>query len=149
MYGAIQIGRYSQIGAQVAIIADDHPISYLSTYVNHRLFQGELSRYKNKGTVDIGNDVWIGHGAIILKDVIIGDGAIIGAGSVVTHNVPAFAIVAGNPATVIKYRFSEQVQNEILQLAWWNQSPVELLNLKPLFHVNFANNTSIYDKHST
>lgn len=68
----------------------------------------------------IGNDVWIGFGATVLNGVTIGDGAIIAAGAVVTKDVPPYAIVGGNPAHVIKYRFSKEVVEKLLALQWWN-----------------------------
>lgn len=138
LFGAIQIGRYCQFGAQVAIYAGNHPVTFLSTYINYRLFHGELKQNKSAGRVCIGSDVWIGHGSILLQNVTVGDGAIIGAGSVVTHDVPPFAVVAGNPAKIIKYRFTESIQEDIIQMGWWNKSPEELLSLKPLFFRDLA-----------
>lgn len=70
--------------------------------------------------MEIGNDVWIGYGATILSGVRIGDGAIVGANAVVTKDVPPYAIVAGNPAHVIRMRFSPQIISDLLQIQWWN-----------------------------
>lgn len=75
-----------------------------------------------KGDVVIGNDVWIGYGATIMSGVSIGDGAVIGARSVVTKDVPPYAIVAGNPGVVVKHRFDEQTVVDLLQIAWWDWS---------------------------
>lgn len=72
--------------------------------------------------VEIGNDVWIGYRAIILPNVRIGDGAIIGAGAVVNEDVPGYAIAAGVPARVLKYRFSKRIIQELLMLKWWDWS---------------------------
>ncbi len=74
----------------------------------------------SKGDILIGHDVWIGHGVIILSGISIGNGAIIGAGSVVTKNVEEFAVVAGNPAKFIKYRFNEKTRLRLAELAWWD-----------------------------
>ncbi|WP_140538245.1 DapH/DapD/GlmU-related protein [Mesorhizobium sp. B1-1-8] len=71
------------------------------------------------GGVTVGNDVWIGHGAIMLPGVAIGDGAVVGAGAVVTKDVPPYAIVVGSPAKVIRYRFSEDVVAKLLAIQWW------------------------------
>lgn len=68
----------------------------------------------------IGNDVWVGVGAVIVNGVSIGDGAVIGANAVVTKDVPPYAIVAGVPAKVIRYRFKEKMIEELLKLEWWN-----------------------------
>jgi acetyltransferase-like isoleucine patch superfamily enzyme len=73
-----------------------------------------------KGDIIIENDVWIGAKSTIMSGVKIGNGAIIAAGSVVTKDVPPYAIVAGNPAKVVKYRFSEDQINKLLEISWWN-----------------------------
>ena len=145
--GPIRIGRYCQLGMNVATFTFNHPISYLTTYINQRLFEGEL--YKNKSTPEkgivIGDGVWIGHGVIILPEVTIGNGAIIGAGSVVTKDIPAYAIAVGNPAKVIRYRFSESVQKEIEELHWTDMTSEELKKIKTLFFKDFTNRQTIYE----
>jgi len=72
-----------------------------------------------KGDTTIGHDVWIGHAAVIMPGVTVGNGAIVAAGTVVTRDVPAYAIVAGNPGSVVRYRFDEQAIRRLLQLEWW------------------------------
>ena len=74
----------------------------------------------SKGTVVIGNDVWIGARATILSGVTVGDGAVIGAGALVAKDVPPYAIVGGVPARLIKYRFSSEIINELLEIKWWD-----------------------------
>jgi acetyltransferase-like isoleucine patch superfamily enzyme len=93
--GEIMIGNDVQIGPKTVIWGRDHGIN-----------RGELIRkqLRDKRPIKVGNDVWIGANVTVLKGVSIGDGAIIGAGSVVTRDIPEYAIVAGNPAKVIKYR---------------------------------------------
>ncbi|MEY8675294.1 CatB-related O-acetyltransferase [Thomasclavelia cocleata] len=76
--------------------------------------------------ISIGNDVWIGANSCILSGVCIGNGAVIGAGSVVTKNVLDYAIVAGNPARVIKYRFSQEVIQLLNDLCWWDL-PIDII----------------------
>ena len=73
-----------------------------------------------KGDIHVGNDVWIGATSTIMSGITIGDGAIIGAGSTVTKDVPPFAIVAGNPGRIVKYRFTEEQIEKLLQISWWN-----------------------------
>lgn len=75
---------------------------------------------KTKGDVSIGSDVWIGMDCTISSGVKIGHGAVVGAGAVVTKNVPPYAIVAGNPAAVVRYRFDESVIEALLKIEWWN-----------------------------
>jgi carbonic anhydrase/acetyltransferase-like protein (isoleucine patch superfamily) len=73
-----------------------------------------------KGDVTIGNDVWIGQNVIILSGVTIGNGAVIGTGSVVAGKIPPYAIAVGNPARVVKSRFTEKQVNDLLQICWWD-----------------------------
>lgn len=77
--------------------------------------------------IKIGNDVWIGCNSLILPGVsVIGDGAVVGAGSIVTHDIPPYAIVAGNPARIIRYRFQKEVIKELLASKWWEKSIHEI-----------------------
>ncbi len=73
-----------------------------------------------KGDIIIENDVWIGAKATVMSGVTIHNGAVVAAGSVVTKDVPPYAIVAGNPAKVVKYRFTEEQIKKLLQISWWN-----------------------------
>jgi virginiamycin A acetyltransferase len=145
MFGEITIGKYCQIGAYVALHGTNHPVSYPSTYINSRLFNGELAKHKTEAPIKVGNDVWIGHGSIILSGVTISDGAIVGAGSVVTKNIDPYSIVAGNPARFIRKRFSEKIIQEMLELKWWDKTMEELDTLKDLFHTDLTTVTSIYE----
>jgi hypothetical protein len=87
----------------------------------------------DKGATVIGNDVWIGLGATILSGVLVGDGAVVGAGAVVSKSVPSYAVVAGNPAAIVRYRFSSQIRRRLLALAWWNWQDEELRALRDWF----------------
>jgi virginiamycin A acetyltransferase len=145
LHGNVTIGKYCQIGSDVAIHTTNHPVNYMSTYINKNLFEGELTSLKEINTVIIGNDVWIGHGVIIVGNITIGNGAILAAGSVITKNVAPYTIVAGVPAKEIKKRFSEQIIEEIEGLKWWDLSENELENIKPLFLKDFTNKNSIYE----
>ncbi len=73
--------------------------------------------------MNIGNDVWIGDNVCIKNGITIGDGAVVAMGAVVTKNVPPYAIVGGVPARIIKYRFSEDVIKQLIDLKWWNLPP--------------------------
>lgn len=143
--GTITIGRYCQLGVDIALHATNHPISYMTTYINYNLFQGELQQLKEGNKIEIGHDVWIGHGVIVVGNVSIGNGAIIAAGSVVTKDVAPYAIVAGVPAKEIRKRFSDKIIKEIEALQWCEKSELELEKIKPLFFKDFTNRHSIYE----
>jgi virginiamycin A acetyltransferase len=143
--GNITIGKYCQLGVDVAIHATNHPIHHLTTYINSNLFDGELKQFKEENTITIGHDVWLGHNVIIVGNVTIGNGAILAAGSVVTKDVEPYSIVAGVPAKPLKKRFSEKVISEIEELQWWNLPEAELAKIKPLFFKNLEDANSIYD----
>ena len=122
-----EIGQFCSISDEVVIGGAEHPISWVSTSpvfqnVKHSGPKRKFSEYDFEGikrTV-IGNDVWIGRRAIIKAGVTVGDGAVIGSGSVVTKDVPPYAIVGGVPANIIRYRFDEETIKELLQSEWWN-----------------------------
>lgn len=137
------IGSYCAIGPGVHIGLVEHPVSNLSIsdffyggknwdWTNSDYDWGSTyCGFERKSLVEIGNDVWIGAHVMIMPGVKVGDGAIIGAGAIVTKDVPAYAVVGGVPARVIKYRFSEDIVDKLVQLKWWNYEPniVSGLNL--------------------
>lgn len=122
----LTIGKFCSIAQGCKIIlGGNHRNDWISTYPfpAEGLFPNSpnIPDYRvSKGDVTIGNDVWIGAGVTILSGVTIGDGAIIGAGSVVVKNVPPYALAAGNPARVRKYRFDNETITRLLDLEWWN-----------------------------
>ena len=129
----VVIGSFCSIGHGTILVTHpghvppkDYPDYGVTTYpvfnVKKHGFKSSYYLPEKRTFVKIGNDVTIGTNSIILPGVTIHDGAIVGAGSVVTHDVPPFAIVAGNPATIIKYRFSQDRIEKLLKIAWWNWS---------------------------
>jgi len=120
----IIIGKYCSIADKVIICTGgQHRRDLVSTFPFDVLIQksdGPKSlTYQNTKNTEIKNDVWIGTGAMILGGVQIGSGAVIGAGAVVSQDVPDYAVVGGNPAQVLRYRFSKGLVEELLELAWW------------------------------
>lgn len=135
---SVKVGKYTSIGRGVRVFTQNHPIDTLSThpYFYEKQFGIIPEDILEPATTVIGHDVWIGQSAIILpgcKD--IGHGAIIGAGAVVTKNVPAYAVVAGNPAKILKFRFEKNEIDKLLHGEWWDKS---LADLKK-YHINFKN----------
>ena len=118
------IGKYCSIAGNVVIGIGNHPLNWLSTSpFFYMKFLGWRQENEYRDAVPptfIGNDVWIGQGALIKDSIHIGDGAIVGAGAVVVKDVPPYAVVGGVPARVIKYRFDEDVIAELLKLKWWD-----------------------------
>lgn len=116
-----QIGRYSSIANNVAIGQGEHDISRTST--STKIYKKRINIFEEltKGECIIGNDVWIGANAVIRRGVIIGDGAVIGANSFVNKDVPPYAVAGGCPAKVIKYRFSEEKINYLVNSRWWEK----------------------------
>lgn len=128
------IGRYCSISSNVYIGLTNHHMDYLSTGITNKDFITDISIQPLKDFTNIGCDVWIGAGAIILNGVKIGHGAVIGAGSVVTKDIPAYGIAVGNPARVIKYRFPDDIIEDLLKLQWWTL-PAELIDKLPIDNV--------------
>jgi acetyltransferase-like isoleucine patch superfamily enzyme len=132
MQGArIEVGAYCSIHREARVLAgSEHVMTRPSTFpFNARLFdpaKGNLEEAIDKGTTTIGNDVWIGIGAIVLSGVLVGDGAVIGAGAVVGKSVPPYAVIAGNPAHILRYRFESDVRRRLLALRWWDWDEAQI-----------------------
>lgn len=126
--GTVKIGNYCSIAEDVHYFGANHPIELVSSsaYFYNKSFGLDVKDVKRE-TLQIGNDVWIGYGSLILSGCHkIGDGAVIGAGSVVTHDVPPYAVVAGNPARIIRERFSQNEQELLQKSKWWEKAPAEI-----------------------
>lgn len=116
--GSLWIGNYCSIADHVTfVVSADHPTENISTFPFKTLCTHETGcEAVSKGDIVVEDDVWIAYGATILSGVRIGQGAVIAAGSVVTKDVPPYAIVGGIPAKVIKYRFSPELIEELLKV---------------------------------
>jgi len=136
------VGKFCSIAAMTRINPGNHPMHRASqahfTYRASAYFPGESDEteffeWRRGYRVRIGHDVWIGHGAIILPGRSVGTGAVVAAGAIVTKDVPAYTIVAGNPARTIKRRFPEDITNRLAQLAWWDWDHETLRGALPDF----------------
>jgi chloramphenicol O-acetyltransferase type B len=148
---AARIGRYCSFGEAVQIGRQNHPLTWASTspafYLHDQMidvadgFEGAADYHSYRVTADapptqarittIGHDVWIGHGALISAGVTIGDGAIVAAHAVVAKDVPPYAIVAGNPAVIKRFRLPVQLISPMLRCRWWRFAPWQLAHLNP------------------
>jgi phosphonate metabolism protein (transferase hexapeptide repeat family) len=123
------IGKFCSIAAHARINPGNHPMERASqshfTYRASRYFEGEeddheFFEWRRSHPVTIGHDVWIGHGVVILPGVSIGTGSVVAAGAVVSKDVPNYTIVTGVPARPMRRRFSEEIEEALLDLAWWD-----------------------------
>lgn len=129
------IGRYCSMGRRVTIAAPHHPLNYMTTHLGLLALsdQGAPNPDREEGfrETHIGNDVWIGDNVFIKRGVRIGDGAVIGASAVVTKDVAPYAIMAGVPARLLRYRFDEMTRERLIRAAWWNY-PESFISTLPL-----------------
>lgn len=143
----IRVGRYCSIAEDVFVMDGVHPIDAVSTSPFHYgpffrkeninpsyVYSGPRDDFKHSyGPAIVGNDVWIGSHVRIMAGVKIGDGSVVAGGATVVKDVDPYTIVGGNPASIIRRRFNEDVSRDLLYLQWWDISPSQLA------HVNFYN----------
>jgi len=136
------IGKFCSIAAMTRINPGNHPMHLATqahfTYRASAYFPGEeddaeFFAWRRQHHIHVGHDVWIGHGAVVLPGRNVGTGAVIAAGAIVTKDVPAYTIVAGNPARPIKRRFPESVAGRLADLAWWDWDHETLRRALPDF----------------
>ncbi len=134
------VGSFCSIGSGAAFIMagnQGHRRDWISTFPFFWMpevaaFEGALNGYRGAGDTVIGNDVWIGSEAIVMPGITIGDGAVVGTRAVVTRDVAPYAIVGGNPASVIRQRFEDDVIEFLLDLRWWDWPDGQLREAMPI-----------------
>ena len=144
------IGKFCQIGNNVEFIMNgaNHQMNAISTFPFYVMDGWNAKSPKEdelpyKGDTVLGNDVWIGQNVTILPGVHIGDGAIIGANSVVSKDIPAYSISAGNPCIVKKMRFDEEMIQLLEELKWWDKSIEEIKKIIPIITNGYPNKEEI------
>ena len=144
--GMCEIGKYCSISRGVDMGGVDHNYCAVTTYPDEKMIRKIMKQNFEIDTSEkiiIGNDVWIGQGVTIIKKhgIKIGNGAVIGAGSLVTKDVPDYAIVVGTPARIMKYRFEPGIIEELQKIEWWD-FPLDVIKDKwKLLSANMDNNT--------
>lgn len=135
-----EVGKFTSIASHVCINPVDHPMDRVTQH--HMTYRRaafgfaetddeDIFNWRRGNRVTIGHDVWIGHGAIVMKGVHIGTGAVVGSGAIVTKDIEPYSVVVGVPARPLKKRFSREVIDTLLQIAWWDW-PRDLLEAR--FH---------------
>jgi acetyltransferase-like isoleucine patch superfamily enzyme len=131
----LRVGNYSSLGSLI-MLGGKHPTDRVTTYP-HRIWMGMEGAGEDGFPIPsadtiVGSDVWLCYEAVILSGVTIGDGAIVAAGAVVTKDVPPYAIVGGNPARLIRYRYPEEQRQALLDIRWWDWPEHEVRAAVPL-----------------
>ena len=131
------VGKFCSIAKDVTILlGGGHRHDWVTTYPFGLVFQEEFGTEQrkgqttSKGSVVIGNDVWIGTGTTIMSGVKVGDGAVIAANSHIVHDVPSYGIVGGNPAALIKFRFDDATIKRLLEIRWYEFPELEIDSIK-------------------
>jgi phosphonate metabolism protein (transferase hexapeptide repeat family) len=135
------VGRFGNVAADVRLGPTNHPIdrptAHHFTYRAAMYDMGEddesIFEWRADQPVDVGHDVWLGHGALVLPGVTIGNGAVVAAGAIVTHDVDPYTVVAGVPAEPIRRRFSPEVAGRIEATRWWEWDHETLAERLPAF----------------
>ncbi len=128
------IGAFCSIACHTVIGPGEHPLDAVTTHLEWPLVAYEEEWKNPKPEPVIGNDVWIGAGAILLRGAVIEDGAVIGAGAIVRGHIPAYAIAVGVPAKVIRYRFDEETIAKLKATKWWEWDDATLHKAYPYFN---------------
>lgn len=124
----VSVGNFTSIASDVTFMGTCQHPQVVSTYPFYdKGWDPSYPKSYSKGQITIGNDVWIGEGAVIMDGVTIGDGAIIGAYSVIRRDVLPYAVVKGNPQQVGHYRFTELQIKRLLRIAWWDWSDQKII----------------------
>ena len=149
----VEVGKFANIAAMVRIGPTDHPMERptMHHFTYRRRLYGfdkvddeEFFAQRAARITRIGNDTWIGHGAIIMPGITIGDGAVVGSGAIVTKDVPPYTIVVGSPAKILRRRFSPELEDKYASIKWWDWSKEKI---KATFNDFLLDAESFAEKH--
>ncbi|QSW99641.1 CatB-related O-acetyltransferase [Haloterrigena alkaliphila] len=142
--GEVSFGKYCAIARDVLFQQKNHQTSKPAMQMRfyNKVLDSKLE-HVSSGPISVGNDVWIGARSIILSGVDIGDGAVIGAGSIVTEDVEPYSVVAGVPAKHIKYRFPQDVRKKLINLSWWEHGEEIIKENRKFFEKDIQNTEDI------
>ena len=134
----ITIGNFCSIARNVTFQEFNHDFTRLTSYFVNANMLGKSTKEDivSKGSIIVEHDVWIGTHSVILSGVTIGTGVVVAANSVVTSNIPPYAIVGGNPAKIIKYRFDEATIQKLLISKWWEGTSEEIIAIYQKFNID-------------
>lgn len=148
----LYIGSFCSIASNITVyLGGNHRTDWVTTYpfghVHQNIFKSfnGVGHPSTNGDVRIGNDVWIGDSSTIMSGITIGDGAVIAANSHVVKDVPPYAIVGGNPARLIRYRFTPEQIEGLLQINWWQWDDAKINSVVP--HLCSSNIDAFIEKH--
>jgi acetyltransferase-like isoleucine patch superfamily enzyme len=136
--GKLVVGNFCSIATSTIYLGGNHRTDWVTTYPFGHIHQNKFNTFNGdghpgtKGNVIIGNDVWIGDGVVIMSGVTIGDGAVIACNSHVVKNVEPYSLVGGNPAKLIKYRFTKEQIDKLLEIKWWYWDDEKINEFAPL-----------------
>lgn len=135
------VGKYTSISNGLIITIAEHASSFTPNLVSNYPFNENCNldypKAYSGGKVIIGNDVWIGRNVHIIKEITVGDGAIVGASAVVAKDVPPYSIVIGNPLKILRYRFNEEQIKKLLEIKWWDWPKEKIYNsIKDFWDIN-------------
>lgn len=137
------VGKFCSIAREVhVLLGGNHNTNWVSTYPFGHINTDKFNKYNGaghpstKGNVIIGNDVWIGANVTIMSGITIGDGSVIANNSHVVKNVEPYSVVGGNPARLIKYRFTQEQIEKLLEIKWWDWEDDKINDFTPLLSNN-------------
>lgn len=143
----LKIGKFCSIARDVKfILGGVHNTKGATTYPLEEVFNVGNNKTFTKGDLIIGNDVWIGQGAMILSGITIGDGSIIGAGALVSKSVDPYSVVVGNPGQTIKRRFDQETIEKLLKMKWWDWDIKKIRKAIPLITGDIGGLINEYEK---